>query len=481
MGLQTVHADGIHESAWVKDNAQVLNQSTINQVNQINTTKLKQVKGHPQLAVITIAGLPKGEASIEDYAHDQMKKLRIGRQGWNNGMLLVINTKDHVNRLEVGTGLEAALPDGAKANLVTSQIQQAFKQQDYNTGVSELTDNIANYLQAHQDNILTPSGVKDSQSNPTPGVNSHSVVADMQRNQANVAFIIFLLVVCGMIGFLMYKFVIPKLRNRDQVTLAKQRFAQNGINDPQLLNQLDQFVTDELRHQHSFNVHKLSNPEWWYLLNALNLKQPISLEQDVKLEIKKGNPLYQTHLITSQALANYQTQLKQRQQANLQVVSNAAHNYALQHHFPGNIDQFTHDATRQIAMLTWFGLPSNDAEFQSRLANALELISADATLHYQIDNDADLRAKMRQAGIHNPDQYINDLSDEQKKRFVTNGLVNTAILFAAIGLIHNNHNWHDDNFPPMGGGFGGDSGFDASDFGSGFGGSGDDDGGGFNF
>ena len=35
--------------------------------------------------------------STEDYVHDQMKE--NWQKGWNNGMLLVIDTKDHVNRL----------------------------------------------------------------------------------------------------------------------------------------------------------------------------------------------------------------------------------------------------------------------------------------------------------------------------------------------------------------------------------------------
>lgn len=481
IGFQAVKADGIHESAWVKDNAQVLNQTTINQIDHLNKTSLKKIKGHPQLAVITLNGLPNGESSIEDYVHDQMKKLGIGQKGWNNGMLLVIDAKDHVNRLEVGTGLEAALPDGAKSSLVNEKIQQAFQQHDYNLGVSQLTNQVYQYLAVHQSEISQPNNVNDSQS-VTPGIEDNSAAAVLQRNKASVAFILFLVICFGLVGFAVAKLVFPKLRNRDQHTLVQQRFAKTGITDNQLLKSLNQFVTDELQQNQSFNIRHLSNPEWWYLLNSLHLKQPISLAQNPKLEMEKGNPLYQQQLISSQTLVSYQTQLQQRKQANLQVVVQAAQQYAVQHHFPGDVNQFVNDTVRQIAQLTWFGLPATTAEFQTSLQNALEISLADATLHYHIDNDASLRAKMKRAGIHNPDQYINDLSDEQKKRFVTNGLVNTALLLGALSLLsHSNSDWHDDNFPPFGGGFGGDSGFDASDFGSGFGGSGDDDGGGFNF
>lgn len=480
-GFQTAKADGIHESAWVKDNAQVLDQTTIKQVDHLNQTSLKKVKGHPQLAVITLDGLPKDESSIEDYAHDQMKKLGIGQKGWNNGILLVLDPKDHVNRLEVGTGLEAALPDGAKSQLVNAQIQRAFQQGDYNLGVSQLTNRVYQYLAAHQSEISQPSNVNNSQPT-TPGIKANSVAAVLQRNKSSVAFGLFLLIVVGLVGFFMSKLVFPKLRNRDQHTLAQQRFAKTGIKDDQLLKSLNQFVTDELQHNQGFNLNRLSNPEWWYLLNSLHLKQPISLAQDSKLEMKKGNPLYQQQLISSQTLASYQMQLQQRQQTNLQVVAQAAQQYAVQHHFPGDVKQFVNETVHQIAQLTWFGLPATTTEFQTRLQNALEISLADATLHYQVNHDASLRAKMKRAGIHNPNQYINDLSDAQKKRLVTNGLVNTALLLGALSLLsHSNSDGHDDNFPPMGGGFGGDSGFDTSDFGSGFGGSGDDDGGGFNF
>lgn len=477
-GFQVAKADGIHESAWVKDNAQVLNQTTIKQVDSINENNLKQVKGHPQFAVITTKGLPKGVSSIEDYAHDQMKQLGIGRKGWNNGILLIIDTQNHVNRLEVGTGLEAALPDGAKSKLVNAKVQQAFKQNDYSIGVNELATNVYQYLNAHQSAISKSSSVNNSQPT-TPGLKSNSVVAVFQRNQAKVAFVLFLLIGFGLVSFAISKLLFPKLRNRDQHTLVQRKFAKTGINNNQLLQKLNHFVTDELQHDQRFNVNRLSMPEWWYLLNSLNLKQPISLAQNYNLEIKKGNPLYQQQLISNQTLANYKKQLQQRQRTNLNVVAEAARNYALQNNFPGNVNQFVNDTVRQISRLTWFGLSNMDSEFKTKLQDALEIMFADATLHYQVNHDASLRAKMKRAGIYNPDQYINDLSNEQKKSFVTHGLINTALLLGAIGLLHHS-NWHDNNFPPMGGGFGdSDSGFD--DFGSGFGGSGDDDGGGFNF
>lgn len=81
-----------YASSYVMDKAGVLNQQTVEKVAEINEKDLAKVKGHPEIAVITIKTT--GNESIEDYAQEQAQKYHIGRKGWNNGVLFVVATDD---------------------------------------------------------------------------------------------------------------------------------------------------------------------------------------------------------------------------------------------------------------------------------------------------------------------------------------------------------------------------------------------------
>lgn len=63
-----------------------------------------------QVAVLTVDSLD--GSSIEDYANEAFREYGIGSKEENNGVLLVIAIDDKAVRIEVGYGLEGALPDG---------------------------------------------------------------------------------------------------------------------------------------------------------------------------------------------------------------------------------------------------------------------------------------------------------------------------------------------------------------------------------
>ena len=94
-----------------------------------------------QIAVVilpTLDGYP-----IEEYAVKLFRDWGIGNMKTNNGVLLLIAINDRKVRIEVGYGLEGAIPDITSSNIINNDIKPAFKVGDYYEGIDKATDNIA--------------------------------------------------------------------------------------------------------------------------------------------------------------------------------------------------------------------------------------------------------------------------------------------------------------------------------------------------
>ena len=81
-----------------------------------------------QLVVVSIDSLD-GE-TIEEYGYQLGRHWGIGQKGKNNGVLLLIAQDERKVRIEVGYGLEGALPDAIAANITHGRIPPAFKRGD---------------------------------------------------------------------------------------------------------------------------------------------------------------------------------------------------------------------------------------------------------------------------------------------------------------------------------------------------------------
>jgi uncharacterized protein len=94
-----------------------------------------------QIAVVIIPsldGYPK-----EEYATKLFRDWGIGNKKTNNGVLLLIAVNDRQIRIEVGYGLEGAIPDITALNIIDNDIKPAFKAGNYYEGIDQATDNIA--------------------------------------------------------------------------------------------------------------------------------------------------------------------------------------------------------------------------------------------------------------------------------------------------------------------------------------------------
>ncbi|MCX5687903.1 MAG: TPM domain-containing protein [Candidatus Omnitrophica bacterium] len=86
-----------------------------------------------QLAILTIDTT--SPLDIETYAVKLFEKWGIGQKGKNNGVLILVAVKDRAVRIEVGYGLEGAIPDALAKNIIEKSMIPFFKNGDYNAGI----------------------------------------------------------------------------------------------------------------------------------------------------------------------------------------------------------------------------------------------------------------------------------------------------------------------------------------------------------
>jgi uncharacterized protein len=104
----------IKGDVYVQDNAHVLTQKETEDI--IKVSEKLYSKSTAQVAVMTVETT--GSYSIEEYANAAFRKYGIGDKKKNNGVLILVAMKDHHIRIEVGYGLEGAIPDSKAGDII---------------------------------------------------------------------------------------------------------------------------------------------------------------------------------------------------------------------------------------------------------------------------------------------------------------------------------------------------------------------------
>ena len=65
---------------------------------------------------------------------------KLGRKGTDDGVILIVAKDDHRVRIEVGRGLEGAIPDAAGARIIREYVTPKFRAGDYAGGIHDATD-----------------------------------------------------------------------------------------------------------------------------------------------------------------------------------------------------------------------------------------------------------------------------------------------------------------------------------------------------
>ncbi|CAN5832112.1 hypothetical protein BH11VER1_BH11VER1_04670 [soil metagenome] len=117
---------------YFSDTAHVVSPEAASYLNQRLATFEQETSN--QLVVAVYENLPEG-TELNDYVNRTYKAWGIGQKGRDNGVLLMVFVKDRKMRIEVGYGLEGALPDSIAASIIRDVIGPPFKSGAYGSGL----------------------------------------------------------------------------------------------------------------------------------------------------------------------------------------------------------------------------------------------------------------------------------------------------------------------------------------------------------
>lgn len=117
----------------ITDTAGLLDANTKQQYTAM--LEAHEAKTGNQIAVLTLASL-EGE-NLEAFTTKVFRAWKLGQKDKNNGVLLLIASKDRKLRIEVGYGLEGTLTDLHSDSIIRDRITPFFKRGDYAQGIGE--------------------------------------------------------------------------------------------------------------------------------------------------------------------------------------------------------------------------------------------------------------------------------------------------------------------------------------------------------
>ncbi len=123
---------------YVTDEASVLSSSEISLLE----TKLSNFDKETSNQVVVYVVRSLNGESLEETSYEIAQKNGIGQKGKDNGVLLFIAIDDRKLRIEVGYGLEGALPDALSGQIIRKEITPYFKQGKYYDGINAGVDAI---------------------------------------------------------------------------------------------------------------------------------------------------------------------------------------------------------------------------------------------------------------------------------------------------------------------------------------------------
>jgi uncharacterized protein len=195
----------------VNDNAGILSE-------QVRESLSEQLRDHEertgnQVVVLTIPSL-QGEG-IEEYANLVFNEWKLGQEGQDNGILIVVVPDERRMRIEVGYGLEPTLTDLQAGRIIQDIMAPRFREGDYDAGITEGALAVVQVLEGQE---LPESDYQDASSGSSFSGLSELESPDMPLTMrillgAFIFGIIGLFTIIGIMtpgfGWFLYLFLIP--------------------------------------------------------------------------------------------------------------------------------------------------------------------------------------------------------------------------------------------------------------------------------
>lgn len=123
---------------FVNDFAQIISDDAESQLTE--TLRAFTASTTNEIAVVTVPTI--GDEYIEQYAVTLFEEWGVGSSEEDNGVLVLLAVQDRKIRIEVGYGLEGALPDSVAQRIITNEMVPSLAAGDYDTAVLRGTEAI---------------------------------------------------------------------------------------------------------------------------------------------------------------------------------------------------------------------------------------------------------------------------------------------------------------------------------------------------
>jgi uncharacterized protein len=117
---------------YANDFTNTLQQAQLNYLNR----ELKAFDDSTSNQVVFLMNSSLNGYPLEMFTHEVATKNKIGTKENNNGILFYVAKKDRKMRIEVGYGLEGALPDALASSILRNEVRPYFRNNDYYGGIT---------------------------------------------------------------------------------------------------------------------------------------------------------------------------------------------------------------------------------------------------------------------------------------------------------------------------------------------------------
>lgn len=129
---------------YINDYVGIMSNEDANKI--ISIGKELEDKTGAQAVVVIINSL--NRVPIEDYSNKLFRNWGIGEASKDNGLLILVSIDDRQWRVEVGRGLEGAIPDALSNRVMTSIAKPSFLTGNYSEGIINSYSALCDYTSA---------------------------------------------------------------------------------------------------------------------------------------------------------------------------------------------------------------------------------------------------------------------------------------------------------------------------------------------